>query len=109
MAALSTEHRKMMKFGTLVEMVMKSNLTNFGVSRTNSIAPSRVQKFTFLKINPCTKMLFSSSPDFSLHANHLAIVIIFVLTSKEYETNDYKPNPTACNPYLMHCFRSGEW
>ncbi len=35
----------MMKFGTLVEIAMNSDLTNFGVSRTNSIAPPPVQKF----------------------------------------------------------------
>ncbi len=35
----------MMKFGTLVVMVINSDLTNFGVSRTNSIAPPPVQKF----------------------------------------------------------------
>ncbi len=35
----------MMKFGTPVEMVMNSYLTNFGVSRTTSIAPPPVQKF----------------------------------------------------------------
>ncbi len=35
----------MMKFGTLVGMVINSDLTNFGVSRTNSIAPPPVQKF----------------------------------------------------------------
>ncbi len=45
MAALWREHRKMMKFGTLVVMVINSDLTNFGVSRTNSIAPPPVQKF----------------------------------------------------------------
>lgn len=50
MVALSTEHEKIIKFGTLVVMVMNSELTNFGVSRTNSIAPPPVQKFTFLKV-----------------------------------------------------------
>ncbi len=45
MAALWREHGKMMKFGTLVEIAMNSDLTNFGVSRTNSIAPPPVQKF----------------------------------------------------------------
>ncbi len=35
----------MMKFGTLVEMAMNSDLTNFGVSKTTSIAPPPVQKF----------------------------------------------------------------
>ncbi len=34
-----------MKFGTLVAMAMNSDLTNCGVSRTNSIAPPEVQKF----------------------------------------------------------------
>ncbi len=44
-ATLWRENRKMMKIGTLVEMVIKSDLTNFGVSKTNSIAPPPVQKF----------------------------------------------------------------
>lgn len=35
------------KIGTLVVMIMKSNLTNFVVSRINSIAPPQVQKFNF--------------------------------------------------------------
>jgi len=34
--------RKIMKIGTLVVMIINSNLNNFGVSRTNSIAPSPV-------------------------------------------------------------------
>ncbi len=34
----------MMEIGTLVEMTMNSDLTKFGVSRTNSIAPPLVQK-----------------------------------------------------------------
>ncbi len=34
----------MMKFGTLVMMVITSDLINFGVSRPNSIAPPPVQK-----------------------------------------------------------------
>ncbi len=46
MAALWREHGKMMKFGTLVEIAMNSDLTNFGVSRTNSIAPPPVQNST---------------------------------------------------------------
>ncbi len=45
MAALWTEHRKIMKFGTLIVMAMNSDLTNFGVSRTTSIAPPPVQIF----------------------------------------------------------------
>ncbi len=45
MAALWREHGKMMKFGTLVEMAMNSDLTNFGVSKTTSIAPPPVQIF----------------------------------------------------------------
>ncbi len=44
MAALWTEHTKMMNFGTLVVMAMNTDLTNFGGSRTNSIAPPPVQK-----------------------------------------------------------------
>ncbi len=35
----------MMKFGTLVVMAITIDLTNFGVSRTNSIAPPPVQIF----------------------------------------------------------------
>ncbi len=45
MAALWREHGKMMKFGTLLGMVINSDLTNFGVSRTTSIAPPPVQIF----------------------------------------------------------------
>ncbi len=45
MAALWTEHGKMMEFGTLIGMVINSDLTNFGVSRTTSIAPPPVQIF----------------------------------------------------------------
>ncbi len=45
MAALWREHGKMMKFGTLLGMVINSDLTNFGVSKTTSIAPPPVQKF----------------------------------------------------------------
>lgn len=37
-----------MKFGTIIGMVMNSDLTNFGVSMT--IAPPTVQKLTFLKV-----------------------------------------------------------
>lgn len=50
MAALSSEHRKMMRFGTLVVIVTNRNWIKFGVSRTNSITPAPVQKFTFLKV-----------------------------------------------------------
>ncbi len=32
-------------FGTLVVMALNSDVTNVGVSRTNSIAPPPVQKF----------------------------------------------------------------
>ncbi len=35
----------MMKFGTLLGMVINSDLTNFGVSKTTSIAPPPVQIF----------------------------------------------------------------
>ncbi len=45
MAALWTEHGKMMKFGTLIIVAMNSDLTNFGVSKTTSIAPPPVQNF----------------------------------------------------------------
>ncbi len=34
----------MMQFGTVVEISMNTDLTNFGGSRTNSIAPPPVQK-----------------------------------------------------------------
>jgi len=50
MAALSMEHEKMKKSGTIVEIVMNSDWSNFGVSRANSIVPPPVQKFTFLKV-----------------------------------------------------------
>lgn len=42
------KYEKMIKFGTIVEMVMNSDWTNFAVSRINSIAPP--PKFTFLKV-----------------------------------------------------------
>lgn len=38
------------EFGTIVEMLINSDWTKFGVYRTNSIAPSPVKKFTFLKV-----------------------------------------------------------
>jgi len=37
-------------FGTLIEVVLQSNLTNFGVSRTNSVAQTQFQKSTFLVV-----------------------------------------------------------
>ncbi len=48
-----------MTFGTLVVMTMNSDLTNFGVSRTNSIAPPAVQKLNFIEmvITPETVIL----------------------------------------------------
>lgn len=42
MAALETEHRKLLKFGTFIAMVHNRNLTNFEVSRINSLAPPQV-------------------------------------------------------------------
>lgn len=53
MAALSTIHRKMMTFGTHIVVVLNSNFTNFGVSRTDSIV---LPQFT--------------SSDYSPHAYH---------------------------------------
>lgn len=44
MAALSSVHRKMVKFGALMEMVINSNLTNFEVSSIKPVAPPPVQK-----------------------------------------------------------------
>ncbi len=41
----------MMKIGTLVVMAMNSDLTYFGVSRTNSIAPPAVKKIQNLNGN----------------------------------------------------------
>ncbi len=47
-----------MTFGTLVVMTMNSDLTNFGVSRTNSIAPPAVQKLNIeMVITPETVIL----------------------------------------------------
>ncbi len=37
----------MMKIGTLVEMAINRDLTDFGVSKNNSIAPPPVQKSNF--------------------------------------------------------------
>ncbi len=42
----------MMKIGTLVVMAMNSDVTNFGVSRTNSTAPPAVQKFNIEMLIP---------------------------------------------------------
>ncbi len=36
---------KMMKFGTLLGMVINSDLTNFGVSKTHLYSATPVQKF----------------------------------------------------------------
>ncbi len=44
-ATLWRENRKIMKIGTLVKMAINRDLTNFGLSKTNSIAPPPVQKF----------------------------------------------------------------
>lgn len=49
MTALSMEHVNMIKFGTIVVMLMNSDCANFYL-RTNSIAPSPVQKLFFLKV-----------------------------------------------------------
>ncbi len=40
----------MMKIGTLVEMAINRDLTNFGDSKTNSIAPPPVQKFNIEEV-----------------------------------------------------------
>ncbi len=42
----------MMKIGTLVEMAINRDLANFGVSKTNSIAPPPVQKFNIEVVIP---------------------------------------------------------
>lgn len=47
MAALWKVHRKIMKNGTIIVDAMKSNMTNFGVSRTYFIVPPPVQKLNF--------------------------------------------------------------
>ncbi len=48
MAALLTVHRKIMKFGTLVEVVLNSNQTNSCVSTIFSIVPPPFQYSLFL-------------------------------------------------------------
>ncbi len=64
----------MMKFGTLVVMAMNSDLTNFGVSKTNSIAPP-VQKLNIeMVITPeplYSRKIKLSRHDYSLHADHI--------------------------------------
>lgn len=57
MAAISTVHRKIIKIGTLIVVVLNSHLTNFRVSKTNSIAPPPDQKpFYILAILESIKM-----------------------------------------------------
>ncbi len=73
MAALWREHGKMMKFGTLIGMVINSDLTNFGVSRTTSIAPPPVQNSTFKWYNSWTlnsRKMKLSTPDYSSCWSH---------------------------------------
>ncbi len=64
-----------MKFGTLVMMVITSDLTNFGVSRTNSIAPPPVQKLNIeMVITPEPLVLEKmklSTLDYSLPDDHI--------------------------------------
>jgi len=64
-----------MKFGTLVVMVMKSNCSNFWVSRTNSISPPPVQKFNikmvithYIKTPPITVVAILKSTELSFFA-----------------------------------------
>ncbi len=75
MAALWRKHRKMMKFGTLVVMAMNSNLTNCGVSRTNSLTPPPVEKTQHWNDNnswtPCSRKIKLSTHDYSLHADSI--------------------------------------
>ncbi len=47
----------MMKIGTLVEMVINRDLTNFGVYKTNSIAPPPVQKFIIEEVITCKLLM----------------------------------------------------
>ncbi len=56
-ATLWRENRKMMKIGTLVEMVINRDLTNFGVYKTNSIAPPPVQKFIIEEVITCKLLM----------------------------------------------------
>lgn len=50
MPAIWTVHKKVMKFGTLIGVVLNTNLTKLCVSDTNSVAPPPFQIFTFLLI-----------------------------------------------------------
>ncbi len=74
-ATLWRENRKMMKIGTLVEMAINRDLANFGVSKTNSIAPPPVQKFN-IEVVITRKLLMVEKwnlvhLDSSLHADHI--------------------------------------
>jgi len=61
------------KFGAMIEMALNSNLTNFGVSSTNSLAPPPVQKFTFhlvITFEPFVLETKFSVSDSSSHTDH---------------------------------------
>ncbi len=51
-----------MKIGTIVEMAMNSDLTNFGVSRTNSIAPPPVHIFNIEMVIIHKPLILGKSP-----------------------------------------------
>ncbi len=74
MAALWREHREMMKFGTLVVMAMNSDLTNFGVSIVlySATTSSKIQHWNGNSSwTPCSRKMKLSTPDYSLHADHI--------------------------------------
>ncbi len=50
MPAIWTVHKKLMKFGTLIGVVLNTNLTKLRVSDTNSIVPTPFQIVTFILI-----------------------------------------------------------
>ncbi len=64
-----------MKFGTLSDIAMNSYLTNFGINRTNSIAPPPVQKFNIQMVITLEPLYLEkmklSKPDYSHHADHM--------------------------------------
>ncbi len=61
-----------MKIGTIVVMAMNSDLTNFGVSRTNSIAPPLVQKFNI-------EMVITPEPLILEKCNLVHLITLFML------------------------------
>ncbi len=65
----------MMKFGTLVEMAMNSDLTNFGVSKTHlysATTSSKIQHWNgYNSWTPKSRKMKLSTPDYSHHADHM--------------------------------------